>query len=361
MMTVAAFVTAMLLAQPPSAPPSSPTAASERPTPQPPPGTPPSPPGHAAPAGAPDLAALQLQVMLDRADFSPGVIDGRMGTNTERALALYQEHRGEAPPAEMLSLASYTITDADLAGSFTPDIPSDLAEQASLPALGYRSVLESLAERFHATPELLHALNPGATFSAGETIHVPNVEPFAPPAETLHVDMRGEIIDPAAEPPTGTSGRLAARPDGAEDTHPIMSRPDVVVTVSQSASRLLVTDGAGRLVFSAPVTTGSEHDPLPIGQWTVTGLQLNPAFHYNPALFWDAKPADAKARIAPGPNNPVGVAWIDLDKEHYGLHGTPEPAAIGRAQSHGCVRLTNWDAAKLAALVKPGTKVHFVK
>jgi hypothetical protein len=122
---------------------------------------------------------------------------------------------------------------------------------------------------------------------------------------------------------------------------------------------LTVTDPTGRVLFYAPVTTGSAHDPLPIGEWKVTGIFFNPKFHYNPELFWDAEPAHTKATIQPGPNNPVGVVWIDLSKDHYGLHGTPEPASIGRTQSHGCVRLTNWDALRVASLVKPGTPVIF--
>jgi len=109
------------------------------------------------------------------------------------------------------------------------------------------------------------------------------------------------------------------------------------------------------------VTTGSENDPLPIGEWKVNGVSLNPTFNYNPKLFWDADPADAKAKIPPGPNNPVGLVWIDLSKEHYGIHGSPEPTTIGKTESHGCVRLTNWDAVKLAGMVKPGTRVVFTR
>jgi lipoprotein-anchoring transpeptidase ErfK/SrfK len=111
----------------------------------------------------------------------------------------------------------------------------------------------------------------------------------------------------------------------------------------------------------APVTTGSEHDPLPIGDWKVNGVEHDPKFHYNPALFWDAQATDAKATIPPGPNNPVGVVWIDISRPHYGLHGTPEPSKIGKTESHGCVRLTNWDALKLSSLVRPGTKVIFAE
>jgi lipoprotein-anchoring transpeptidase ErfK/SrfK len=122
---------------------------------------------------------------------------------------------------------------------------------------------------------------------------------------------------------------------------------------------LTVEDENGKLLFHAPVTSGSERDPLPIGAWKVTGVQRMPPFQYNPDLFWDANPTHAKARIAPGPNNPVGVVWIDLSKEHYGIHGTPEPSRIGHVQSHGCVRLTNWDAMRVAAWARPGTTVIF--
>jgi lipoprotein-anchoring transpeptidase ErfK/SrfK len=132
-----------------------------------------------------------------------------------------------------------------------------------------------------------------------------------------------------------------------------------VITVAKANKSLTVTDPEGKIVFYAPVTTGSEHDPLPIGEWKVNGVQMRPTFHYNPALFWDADPSHSKAPIPAGPNNPVGVVWIDISKDHYGLHGTPEPATVGRTESHGCVRLTNWDALKLAAMVKPGTRVVF--
>ena len=128
---------------------------------------------------------------------------------------------------------------------------------------------------------------------------------------------------------------------------------------SPSTSALTVEDATGRVVFHAPVTTGSERDPLPIGNWKVTTVQVMPKFHYNPDLFWDANPTHSKATIPSGPNNPVGVAWIDLSKEHYGIHGTPEPSRIGHVQSHGCVRLTNWDAARVMTWAQPGTPVVF--
>ena len=273
-------------------------------------------------------AGLAVQVALDRAGFSPGALDGAVGGNTKKALEAYRKAHGGEPPA-VEPVTTYTITGQDAAGPFQPEIPSDLVEQAKLDALGYRTLLEALAERFHATPALLQRLNPGARFAAGETITVPNVEPMEIPA------------------------------DGKKPADAASGKADVTVTVAKSTSALTVTDAAGKVIMYAPVTTGSENDPLPIGEWKVNGVATNPPFRYNPDLFWDADPAHTKALIPPGPNNPVGLVWIDISKEHYGLHGTPEPATIGRAESHGCVRLTNWDALRLASLVKPGTVVLF--
>jgi lipoprotein-anchoring transpeptidase ErfK/SrfK len=303
-----------------------------------------------SPAPAPPVArALALQVALDRAGFSPGVIDGQLGANTMRALEAYRQRHGGDPPADIEILAAHTITDEEVNAAFARRIPADLMEQAALPSLTYMSLLEALAERFHTSPQLLERLNPGAAFAAGEQVRVPNVEPFVVPAPRL---------EPPAKPEretTGTSGRTAS---GSKEA---TSKPDVVVTVSQATSALTVRDNGGQVIFHAPVTTGSEYDPLPIGEWRVNGVQYSPEFHYNPDLFWDADPSHARAKLAPGPNNPVGVVWIDLSREHYGIHGTPEPAAIGKTASHGCVRLTNWDALRLAGLVKLGTKVVFTQ
>ena len=131
------------------------------------------------------------------------------------------------------------------------------------------------------------------------------------------------------------------------------------MVVTKRTSSLVVLNSSGRILFYAPVTSGSKDDPLPLGRWVVTSVLRNPTYSYNPNLFWDSDPQDAKAKIAAGPNNPVGTVWIDINKPHYGIHGSPEPGRIGHAESHGCVRLTNWDAERVADLVRKGTQVVF--
>src|SRR5262249_10717911 len=147
--------------------------------------------------------------------------------------------------------------------------------------------------------------------------------------------------------------------DPAAKTGPAPKEEDLTIAVTTEDSALRALRADGSVAFFAPVTTGSAHDPLPVGDWKIVGTRWLPAFHYNPKLFWDADQSDTRETIKPGPNNPVGVVWISIDVAHYGLHGTPEPSRVGHAVSHGCVRLTNWDAARVASLVHPGTLVRF--
>lgn len=328
-------------------------------------------PGENVPADQADdqpRPVMQMQVVLDRLGFTPGVVDGKEGLSTRNALAGFQEANGLAQSGKLdqatkAALQRWSNIPATRvvpipanygAGSFVR-IPEEPADQASLPAMAYETLDEKLAERFHTTVETLWALNklspppqpaeqsaspaPVSLIHAGQQIRVPNVG--------------NDIVDPATGNERGWRDTLMAL--GVASEQPKASR----IVVSKSKETLKVYDAQDKLIAMFTATMGSKRDPLPLGEWQIKGVAYNPPFHYNPELFWDVSDSEDKQLLPPGPNGPVGVAWIDLSKEHYGIHGTPEPQTIGRAESHGCVRLTNWDVARLAQMVSPSTKALF--
>jgi lipoprotein-anchoring transpeptidase ErfK/SrfK len=291
--------------------------------------------------------SLQIQILLDRAGFSPGIIDGGWGINAAKAITFFTKPdnskrlAGNSPPtiksidqatyARLRSAAGpvklirhYQVTTEDLAGPFT-EIPEKVYDQAKLPCLCYSSPLEELSERFHSSPNLLAQLNPKTNFGKlkpGMTLIVPNV------------DMEG-----------------AALP---QDTA-IIAR----VIISKKGFWLHAIDAAGKIIYHFPSTLGAGYDPSPTGDFRVSYVSRDPSFHYQPKLFAEVPDDQPEARLKPGPNSPVGRVWMSLSKPHYGIHGTNSPQTIGYANSHGCVRLTNWDALRLSDLVEAGTPVQF--
>jgi lipoprotein-anchoring transpeptidase ErfK/SrfK len=282
-------------------------------------------------------SVLRAQVLLDRANYSVGVIDGRWGRNSAIAVWWWQAARGmeatgDVDEATFRSIAqaggnvepvvSYTLTEDDVKGPFV-SIPEDVYEQESLKCLCYQSLREKLAERFHSSEDFLEQLNPGVKFSdlgAGSTINVPNVR--AP--------------------------MTADRPDIAK------------VVISVAGNSFNGYDSSGALVFHAPTTVGAGFDPSPDETVSVKKIVPEPHFHYNPKLYHEVPDDEPDAHLQPGPNSPVGVVWIALSKPHYGIHGTKDPDSIGYASSHGCIRLTNWDAGDMQHRLREGMEVHFV-
>ena len=286
---------------------------------------------HAAPVIGPKSKGddvLRAQVLLDRAHFSSGEIDASYGSNLRQAVRGFQKLnqltvsgvvdaatwavllRDQAPVLDV-----YTISAQDAAGPYAA-VPGSMGAKAKLPALGYASLAEALGEKFHCSPDLLRRLNPGKSLKrVGEQLLVPAVA----------------------------------------GSQPLPKAASILVDAKEGTLTLL--DAGGMPFAQFPASTGSRHDPLPQGRWQVRGVATNPEYRYNPKLFWDARAGEGKARIAAGPNNPVGLAWIDLSIEHYGIHGTPEPGKIGKTQSHGCIRLTNWDVMMVARSIMRGAAV----
>ncbi len=291
-----------------------------------------APSGKGRARGPSPATTIKAEILLDRAGFSPGQIDGQTGSNDQKALAAFQAANALKPSghldAETWSrltatsndpvLVEYEIEPGDVKGPFNKSIPTSFEKKAELKNLNYTGPRELLAEKFHIAPALLTRLNPKASFeTAGTKIVVPNV-------------ARKPSHDRVAE-----------------------------VVVDKSALTVRALDANGKLISFYPASVGSEDRPSPSGTWHVRSVVENPTYHYSPKLKFKGVKTQKPFDIASGPMNPVGSTWIDLG-DSYGIHGTPAPEHVGKSVSHGCVHLTNWDARALAKLVHRGTKVDFI-
>jgi lipoprotein-anchoring transpeptidase ErfK/SrfK len=294
---------------------------------------------------------LKAQVLLKRAGFSPGVVDARSGDNFQKALRAYQKESGlqatgkldeatwnkliQAFPTEDV-VRSYTVTANDAKGPFLKRIPEQFDAMAELEWVGYRSPRELLAEKFHMSEELLSALNKGKDLEGeGAVVAVANVEP----------------LEVSSSKRNYTGNRKNQNGD---------KRQGIRVQVSKTERAVRVFGEDGRLIAFYPASIGSTEKPAPEGIFEVRAIAMYPVYRYDPTYAFKGQHTREKVKVAPGPNNPVGIVWIDLSAESYGIHGAPEPEKVSKTQSNGCIRLTNWDAVALARLVRKGTPVEFL-
>ena len=298
-----------------------------------------------------DGTIFHAQVLLDHAGFSPGPIDGKPGISFDDAVTGFQQARGlqvtgkldgptraallqdRAPSTRMLR-----VTPEDLAGPYVNPFPEKAEDKAKLKFLAYRTPIEKLAEKFHTTPRTLAALNrPDAQLRAGSVLRFPNVLPSSRSYGGLNPEHAKLFSDLNVDANQRQGNR---------------------VVVDKSERVLRVLDG-DKLIAQFPVSMGSRRDPLPLGTWKITTFAYLPPFNFQPDLLWYVNKDEKEQKLPPGPNGPVGVAWLDITKEHYGIHGTPEPQTLGRAESAGCIRMANWDVLRLSRMIKTGTTAVF--